>query len=290
MSSAHPTVRSRRWPVIRLASVTAVCAAAAIAAAGCGSGAGSNAGSGASSSGGHAVSASQALTLAASAAQKVNSFAANMTITSGGALSTHLSGTLQEQVRPTLLASETFSLKSAGATVPGGMQALLTGSAMYLKMKTLAGVLGKPWVKIPFSSLKKKTGISLAPLIHQLQGSNPLAQAQMLPAATNVHKVGSATIGGVPTTEYAGTLNVAKSLAKLGPGLRKLIGPALKATGITTSNFRVWVDAQHQVRQISQTEGGGSYNISSVMTITAINQPVHITPPPASQVASLPGM
>jgi len=293
MSSAHPCTRSRRWPAIRPASVAAVCAAAAIVAAGCGS---SGGGSGAASGGatgagaGHAMSAAQELTLAASAAQKVSSFAAQMTVSSSGTLSTHLSGTLQEQVRPTLLASEKFNLQSQGTAVPGGMQTLLTGNAIYLKMSTLAKVIGKPWVKIPFSSLKKSTGVSLAPLIHQLQGNNPLAQAQMLPAASNVRRVGTATVRGVSTTEYAGTLDIAKSLAKLDPSLRKLVGPALKATGITTANFKVWVDGQHQVRKLVESEGGGSTHFTTVMTIISINQPVHIAPPPAGQVAGLPGM
>jgi hypothetical protein len=297
MSSAHPWSRSRRWPAIRPASVAAVCAAAAIAAAGCGSsGGGTGAASGGAGgatgagAGSHAASAVQELTLAASAAQKVNSFAAHLTISSSGALATHLSGTLEEQVRPTLLASEKFSLQSQGTAVPGGMQTLLTGNAIYLKMSTLAKVIGKQWVKIPFSSLKKSTGISLAPLIHQLQGNNPLAQTQMLPAASDVHQVGTASIGGVSTTEYAGTLDIAKAMAKLAPSFRKLVGPALKATGITTANFKVWVDGQHQVRKLTETEGGGTTHFTTVMTIISVNQPVHITAPPASQVAGLPGM
>jgi hypothetical protein len=236
------------------------------------------------------MSAAQALTLAASAAQKVNSFAATLTVSSSGALATHISGSLEEQVRPTLLASEKLSLTSQGTAVPGGIQALLTGNAIYMKMSTLAKLLGKPWVKIPFSSLKKRTGVSLAPLIHQLQGNNPLAQAQMLRAASNVHEVGSATVGGVSTTEYAGTLDIAKSLAKLDPSLRKLVGPAMEATGITTANFHVWVDGQHQVRKLTESEHGNGTSFTTVMTITSINQPVHITPPPASQVAGLPGM
>lgn len=302
MPSAHPWSRTRRWPAIRPVSVAAICAAAAIAAAGCGSsgggtgaasgGAGGAAGAGATGAGasGRAASAVQELTLAASAAQKVNSFAAHLTISASGTLSTHLSGTLEEQVRPTLLASEKFSLQSQGTAVPGGMQTLLTGNAIYLKMSTLAKVIGKQWVKIPFSSLKKSTGVSLAPLVHQLQGNNPLAQTQMLPAASNVRQVGTATIGGVSTTEYAGTLNIAKSMAKLDPSLRKLVGPALKATGITTANFKVWVDGQHQVRKLTESEGGGATHFTTVMTIISINQPVHITAPPASQVAGLPGM
>lgn len=287
---AFPRVLGRRWrrPASRTALVAVVCTAAAIAAAGCGSaGPGTSPGR---SANGHQMPASQALELAASAAQKVRTFAASMDITSGGTYSSHLTGTLEEQVKPTVLAHQTFAVTAAGTRVPGGMQTLLTGNAVYLKMSALVKALGKPWVKIPFSSLKKSTGVSLAPLIHQLQGNNPLAQTQALRAATDVRRVGSATINGVPTTEYAGTLNIAKSMAKLDPSLRKLVAPALSATGISTAHFKVWLDSQHQVRKLWETERGTSYHVTSLITITAINQPVHIHVPPASQVAKMPGL
>lgn len=230
------------------------------------------------------------MSMAASAARKVTSFTATMNISSSGLLSTHLVGTLQEQLKPTLLAHQTFTVKGGKIPLPGGMQTLLTGDAVYLKVGSLARLMGKPWMKIPFSAMKQRGGINLAPLVRELQGNNPLAQTQMLAAASNVHQIGTATVNGIPTTEYAGTLNVAKSLARLGPGLRKLVGPALSATGITTAHFVVWVDAQHQVRKMSETENGSSYHGRSVVTITSINQPVHIHVPPASQVGSMPGL
>lgn len=290
-ASGHSPRRLRPLPA-------ALIGAAAIAlVAGCGSAAnsGSNAGSGSArntgSSTAHGMTASRALSLAAAQARKVNSFTATMNIVTRGSLATHMTGTLQERVRPTVLAHQVLSIHGgSGLPVPGSMQTLLTGRAIYLNMSTLSRVAGKSWVKIPFSSLKKSTGVDLAPLIHQLQGNNPLAEAQMLPAATNVRRIGSQTVNGVPATEYSGSLDVGKAMTRLGPGLRKLMGPALSATGIRTAHFRVWVDGQHQVRKLVETEGGTSYQVASTIVITSINQPVHIHVPPASQVASMPGM
>jgi hypothetical protein len=138
--------------------------------------------------------------------------------------------------------------------------------------------------------MKQTSGIDLAPLVRQLQGNNPLAQTQMLAAAQDVHQIGTATVNGIPTTQYAGTLDIAKSLAKLDPSLRKAVGPMMSAMGLSTARFVVWVDSQHQVRKMSETENGTHYHGTSVVTITSINQPVHIHVPPARLVGSMPGL
>lgn len=282
---------ARRRPALRSVPAAALCAAA-LAVAGCGSGtSGGTAGNtGGSGSGMQQVPAGEALSLAATQAQKVTSFKATMIIASGGTVSSHLAGTLEEQVKPTVLAHQKLSVSSNGTAVPGGLETVLTGDAVYLKMSTLKSAVGKPWVKISFASLKHTAGVSLAPLIRQLQSNNPLAQTQMLPAAKNVRRVGSATVAGVPTTSYSGSFSIAAAMAKLGPGLRKLMSPALAATGIKSARFTVWIDSQHLIRKLVEHESGPSYHVTTVMIIKSVNQPVHVSPPPASQVASLPGM
>jgi hypothetical protein len=235
------------------------------------------------------MSPGQQLAAAASAARKVSSFAATMDIRTTGLYTSHLSGTQVEQVRPTVLSQQTLKVTEDGRNIPGGLRTLLTGNAVYLSMSTLRAAVGKPWIKIPFSAFKHM-GVNLAPLMHQLQGNNPLAQAQLLAAATGVRQVGSGTVNGVPTTEYTGTIDVAKAMARIDPSLRKLVGPAMQATGVTTTHFEVWVDAQHQVRRLRETGNGANYRVTTLITVTAINQPVHISVPPPSQVAGMPGL
>jgi hypothetical protein len=281
---------ARRWPGTRPAAVAAVCAAVAVAAA-CSSGSSSGSGSAApsSSAAGRAMSASQALKLAAGQAQKVTSLTASMDIRSSGTFVSHITGALEEQIQPTVLARQTFSVQGGGQQLPGTMQTLLTSDAVYLKIPSLANMLGKPWVKIPFSSLRN-SGLNLAPLVHQIQGNNPLAQAQMLQGATNVRQVGSQVVNGIPTTKYTGTIHPASALPKLDPSTQKLLRPALSTTGITIIHFTAWVDSRHEVRKLAETLSGSHYRVSSVVVITSINQPVHVQAPPASQVANMPSM
>ena len=236
-------MNSRLPAFLRPVMITAACAAA-FAVAGCSGGSsptGSSGGPAAGNGKATEMSASKALSLAASQAKKATSFSATMDISSGGSISTHMTGTLQEQTKPTLVAHQRFRISGGGTALPGTMETLLTGDAVYLKISSLAHLTGKPWVKVPFSSLKS-SGVSLAPLIHQMQGSNPLASAQMLPAASNVKRAGTQVIDGVPTTEYTGILHVNAAMQRVAPGLRKLVAPAMAATGVTTARFQVWVD------------------------------------------------
>ena len=78
----------------------------------------------------------------------------------------------------------------------------------------------------------------------------------MFASSTNVHEVGTAVISGVPTTEYTGTYHIGAGLNRLSPSLRKQMQQALSATGMTTSQFTIWVDGQHNVRKLVQTETG----------------------------------
>lgn len=272
----------------------AVAAACAFAVAACSGGGGSaTAGSTASASakpGGGVLSPGQVLAAAASQAQQTTSFSATMSITSSGTYTSTLNGTLDEQTKPTVLAHQKFAVTSNGTPLPGGMETLLTSDAVYMKLASLQQMLGKPWVKISFASLKSSSGANFAPLIRQMQANNPLAYTQMLPAASNVRKVGTATIGGVATTEYTGSLDPVKAVTRMDPSLQKMMGPLMQSLGITTDTFRIWVDGQNQVRKLSQVQSGPRYHVTSVMTVTSINQPVSVQVPPASQTATMPGM
>ena len=280
-------------PVALARSFTAV-AACAIAVAACSGGGGSaTAGSAASpsaKSAGGVMSPGQVLAAAASQAQQATSFTATMTITSSGTYNSSMSGTLDEQTKPTLLADQKFAVTSNGTPLPGGMETLLTSRAVYLKLASLRQMLGKPWVEVSFASLKSGSGANFAPLIRQMQANNPLAYAQMLPAASNVRKVGTATINGVATTEYTGSLDPVKALTRMDPSLRKMVGPMMQSLGITSDTFTIWVDGQNQIRKLSQVQSGAHYHVTSVMTVTSINQPVSVQVPPASQTATMPGV
>jgi hypothetical protein len=266
--------------------------AAAIAIAGCQPGINISTSSGATPSAGTSTatagtaqtgSPTSAIAALAGNAPGVNSFVAKLDIHATGHLAADLSGTLTEQAQPD-------PIVEVQTTVPSGLEAILSGDTAYLKIGALTQTAGKPWIKASIGGLDSSAGASLAPIIQQLQAGNPLAQSQMFAAATNVREVGTATISGVPTTEYSGSYSLDAGLAKLPSGQRADFQSDMEASGITGTEFTVWANANHQVRKISLVELGKSTQIDIVLVIVSLNQPVQIQIPPASEVAGATGI
>jgi len=235
-----------------------------------------------------AVSPARAITLAASRAQQVTSFTATLNVQATGSGKLTMAGSMSVRTKPTLYTDADFStLSVSGQVVPGGMEEILTGNAVYVKLALLSQLSGgKQWIEIPFSELQQASGVNLSQLIQQLEGSNPLDQTQMLGAARDVRKVGTDTIDGVPTTHYTGSFPVSAGLAMLPAALRKSVEQQYK--GASTVNFDVWLDAQQQVRRIITAEQNGSGRQATTINITGINNPVTASLPPAGEVASVP--
>lgn len=263
--------------------MTGAAAAAGLLAAGCGS----NTPATHQASGGDTPL--RAITLAAQQAGQVTSFTSTVSVRMTGTPSATLAGTVTMRTKPTWYESAHFtSLSADGQTIPGGMQEVATSQTLYVKMAELQQALGKPWASLPYSELQKRTGVNLSQLTQQIQGNDPMLDAQMLAGAKNVTKAGTATIDGVATTEYTGSLPVSAGLAKLPASQRGAEQKRLSAAGIQTLGFTAWVDAQHQIRKITVTEHGSSQTTAATMQITSINRPVTATVPPASQVKAIP--
>jgi hypothetical protein len=299
MPQQRGTSRKARWGAIAVtagALAVAGCSAAGQTASSASSGAKVSSGASASSGtgatagagGGGSVSAAGAIRQAAQQAGKATSFAADVNVQTTGTADTTMSGTLKQQTEPSPLAMADFGTVSVqGQTLQGGLEEIVNSSGLYLKTPTLAKESGKPWVEFPASALSKVSGTSFGQLLQN--GSNdPLLQAQMLASSTNVKKVGTATINGVPTTEYTGSYPISAGLAKLPLSNRSTIAAQLKAMGLTTENFTVWLDHQQQVRKVVSSAKGTKEQVSSTIVVTSVNQPVNVTVPPASQVTVAP--
>ncbi len=251
-------------------------------------GASATSGAGATAGGGATLTAAQAIKDAAAHAQKATSYAADLNEQMTGTAAVTISGTMQEQTEPSLLAVANLSSVSAqGQQLPGGIQEIINNSGIYLKMAELAKQTGKPWVEIPASAISKVSGASFSQLL-QNGNNDPLTQTQMLSSSTNVKKVGTATINGVPTTEYTGTYPISAGLAKLPAASRSKIASQLKTMGLTTEQFTVWLDGQQQVRKIVTSAKGSSEQVASTIVVTSVNQPVSASIPPAAQTTKLP--
>jgi len=256
-------------------------AAAVLLAAGCGGGDMHQAA--------QALSARQEITLAANQVKQINSFGSTLTVTMSGTVSGTIAGTMHIRTRPSRLADADFSTFDIGSqSLPGGMHEIVTDRSIYLKMALLSQQLHKPWVKISFAQLQQGTGVDFSQLTQQVQSNNPLVQTQMLAAAKDVRAVGTQTIDGVSTTHYTGSYPISAGLAKLPASDRAVAQKGLRTLGIKTVRFNVWIDGQHQTRKIVVTETGSVESLRVTMQVTSINQPVSVTLPPASQVATIP--
>jgi hypothetical protein len=279
-----------RWPY-RAAGLAVV---AAMAVAGCATSSGSAAG-------GAQVSPLAAVKLAAKTTGQVDSFTATMDIkitakpgavSSTGLGSIDLSATLAEQLRPQLLARESIGpIDVPGMSLPGGLTELLTPTALYIKWSffTQQLHLAKPWLVIPLSTLSKGTGINFSQVLNQATANGPLTQSQMLAGATSVREVGTGNLGGVPVTEYTGTLPLGKATSYLSGSAKAGVEQLIKTGGLTAEQFTIWVDGQHLMRKFVITMAGKSVTENISTTITSINKPVSVTVPPASETSALPG-
>jgi hypothetical protein len=278
-SSAVP-----RWyrPVRQRAAAVGLSAAALILAAACSSG-GTSAGGG---SAGTPLAPRQALLAAATQAQQITSATETLTVHDGTSGST-MTGTIRIRLKPSLLASESLNVTAAGTRTR--IKAFVTSTAIYLHEASLAGQLGKPWVKMNLSALLGTSGASLTQLFQSLQRNNFTNQAQLFTGAKNARVVGTQTVDGVTTTEYTGSLTAAAALKELPASFRQALAPELQTLGNSPVSFQEWVDGQHHVRKMTEVETVNGDIVHTTINITAIDQPVHITLPPASQTFIVPG-
>jgi hypothetical protein len=281
--------RTTRTPFY-IAGLTAILAAAM---AGCAS---ANSGSSAGGSTQSSASPTEAVKLAAKTTGDANSFTGTFSVqgtvkgsaAGNGALS--MTASMTEQLHPLLAQMQISSMSMGGQSMPGGLGEILTPSTFYLESSIITQQLhtSKPWISVPVSTLSKSSGINLTQLFSQASSDSPLTDSQLLQAASGVRQVGTSTLGGVPVTEYEGTVPLAKGMQELTGSTKTAVQQQLKANGLTTASFKVWVDGSHMLRKAIITEDGTELTEVITMTINSINQPVNIQIPTADQTTPIP--
>jgi hypothetical protein len=159
---------------------------------------------------------------------------------------------------------------------------------LYMQLPALDKYLnGKTWVKADLGALAQERGIDLSQLFQAAGNEDPTKALQMLQSVGNVSKVGTATIDGVDTTEYSGTIDVQKAAAALGPGYEKL----LSGSKVTSIPVDVWIGSDGLVRRLhenlSYDVNGTQATTDLTMNLTDFGAPVTVTTPPADQVIDL---
>ena len=213
----------------------------------------------------------------------MNTMAANFSEQVGNPVITTTTATTRLQLKPVLLASESVHTATNGHHV--SVDEIVSAKAVYIKESTSQS--SRPWIKVSFSELGGSLGSSISTLLQNAQNGNPAQQTEVLTASKNVHVVGTQVVNGVETTHYSGTVSPSTALSRLPARVRKGLAPLLKLiTG--DIRFDIWIDAQHVTRRLIEHETVVGEPATVTLNVTAVNQPVQITPPPASEVTVLP--
>jgi hypothetical protein len=200
--------------------------------------------------------------------------------------------------------SFTMKLPGAAAQALGSnvtFQEILNGTTIYMKMPAaitskLPG--GKPWLKLDLKQLGATAGLgSLGSLTGNPTTSDPAQMLQYLRAESGgITKVGTATVAGVPTTEYKATIQLDKYPNLLPANQRAAAKQAIQQletmTKLHSIPMNVWIDNQHLVRQIAmafneQIPTGGTITAQITMQLSHYGPQPAPTLPPANQVTDL---
>ncbi len=228
------------------------------------------------SGGSGAQSAAQTIAAAQRNAAKINTATAIISEQVGG--QTVISGTATLRRSP-LLVAETITEQSNGESIP--ITEILTPSTLYLKSSGLIQGAAKPWIEIPLARLGAAS--VFATLLHNAQNENPLSQDRAFQAMRQVRADGQQVVAGVSTTRYTGSLAPAAALKYLPASSRRVLAPVLNEIQ-GDIKVTLWVSASDQVRKFAEVETVSGETVTTAVTYTSVNQPVHIALPPASQV------
>jgi hypothetical protein len=130
-------------------------------------------------------------------------------------------------------------------------------SALASKFGTYTG--NKPWVSVNLAQLASSSTVpGLSNLLNgQTSPTNPAAALKELEAAssTGITKVGTATVNGVPTTEYKASLDLSKLSGSLPAAQRKVLKQSLARAksqlGLTSIPYEVYIDSANLVRRLT---------------------------------------
>jgi LppX_LprAFG lipoprotein len=176
----------------------------------------------------------------------------------------------------------------AGGQIAGRMEMIFDELVFYMKFpeEIAQGMPGdKNWIKFDLSQLGEQEGIDFQQLM-QLSGTDPSQSLDLLLAASDdFHEVGEDEIRGVPTTQYAGTIDLEKVADQAPPEARETYQRLLEVSEQTKVPVEVWIDEDGLTRRIRYEQ---TMPDRSTMNLTQeyydFGVEVDVSPPPDDEV------
>jgi hypothetical protein len=179
------------------------------------------------------------------------------------------------------------------------MREIMVWPVIYMRSPLFSAALhGKRWLKLDMARLERANGVNLDALTST--GSNdPTEMLQTLESESDsVRNLGAATVRGVPTVHYRAVIDLAKA-AKNAPAarraaVRKSDARLVEMLGTDRMPMDVWIGQDRLVRRIAYRMSvpvaatGGTLAMDMRLDFFDFGVPVHVTAPPAREVAELP--
>ncbi len=167
---------------------------------------------------------------------------------------------------------------------------------IHLPQQAQAVLGGKPWVGVQISGLIGTTTAS---------GVDPSQILALLAShANSVTKMGIEPVDGVSTTHYRALVDPTKLPVNSDPALHQILGQLARSSGGQPIAIDVWIDGQGRARRLATTvtlssppaAQASQPNVAAIYPITSavsmdfsdFGTPVHVTVPPADEVANIP--
>ena len=240
--------------------------------------------------------------LAASAARTSHAKSARMAMTmrmtvppNGESVVAHASGVVGFQSRDGNL--------TMNMTIPGAgvirMREVMVWPVIYMHSPLFAaGLHGKQWMKLDMAKIERSHGVDL----NALTSTNSSDPTQMLQTLENesdsLQNLGVATVRGVQTVHYHAVIDLGKAARNAPAAMRAAVQRSdarlVAMLGTHRMPIDVWIGRDHLVRRLAYhmalpiASTGETMAMDVRLDMFDFGVPVHVTAPPAGQVAELP--
>lgn len=294
------------FAVRRAAGAAAATALLCTGAAACGGGSADRAGDDQQTSTRSQSQVTTALTAAFKKTSEAKSAKVSMTMKAptgtGGSETVKLDGTMGWDPTVMDMTMTGSSLGKADPDAPQAMRMLWQDNVMYMDMgaKAAKDMDGKRWMKMDLGAMAEKSGDEQ--LTRQMTGSldsmnqDPAQQIAVLLSSPNLKHLGTATLGGVKTQHYKGTLSVDEMMAKndslkvLKKSEREELLKNVKKAGIKDYDTELWVNEDDLPVRLDVTMDSPQGAVDISETFSDYGAAVKVDVPPAGDTMDIMAM
>jgi hypothetical protein len=162
----------------------------------------------------------------------------------------------------------------------------VTPKAVYLKLPLLSQVAHKDWARISFSDATSFGGLDLGQYAGRARQLQPQQYLALLASSAKVRPAGTATIDGVVTRHYTGSVDLRSALASV-PDAAAGWSRLAAGEGLRSAHLDAWLDAANRPRKLAMSVGSAVLTVTVTLHLSGFGAAVQVTPPTAGHTLDL---